>query len=252
MGHDDLERRLRTEQGPREDGYRPARLPADLGPRRRRAAGMPLLRWSLLGGAAVAAVLVVATAAALFSPSGDVGSTVSPSSTPTRAAEPTPTAAVTAAPSGELAACTSADFAVSTNPWGAAAGSRGTNVVLRLVDGAAPCTLDGAPAAGIDDASGQALVRTTPVSSSPLVLHPGEMVTVGISWSNWCQDPPAAPLGAWMVLSGTGDEPGADRIPLLASDGGEVPVPPCMAAAGDPGSMGITTFQPYSGPRPQG
>ena len=251
MGHEDLERRLRSESGPREDGYAPLPLPAGLSAADRPTP--PLLRWGLLGAAAAAAVVVVATATVLLAPPRESAGGPPPAAPSASAAlETSPTPTPTAEPSAELAPCAASDFAVSTDPWDAGAGSRGTTVVLRLVDGAAPCTLAGAPAAGIDDANGQALVRSTPVAGTSSVLDPGQMVTVGLHWSNWCQDQPATPLRAWMVLSGTGDEAGAERIPLIAKDGGDVLVPPCMGAAGDPASMGITDFQPFTGPRPQG
>src|SRR6187402_722919 len=124
MNDNDLERRLRAETGPREQGYAPSQLPetpdaAPGAPRRSH-----FMRGALVLGTVAAGVLAVLAASALMSPgapNGGVG------------AGGTSTSEATASPR-EPAACQPMDLELTAEPWGGAAGSRGTVVTISLAD----------------------------------------------------------------------------------------------------------------------
>ena len=120
MSDNDLERRLRSESGPREQGYAPSPLPEAPDA----AAGAPrrggMMRGALVLGTVAAGVLAVLAASALMSPgapNGGVGA--GETSTPRATASPP-----------EPAACQPIDLEMVAEPWGGAAGSRGTVVTI--------------------------------------------------------------------------------------------------------------------------
>jgi hypothetical protein len=245
MGHDDLERRLRTEQGPREARYTPVDLPSRLNADGLRAPLAPVLRFTLLGATAAAAVLAVVFVSSAFSGGpgvGDGGPTTGPSSSAPVSA--TPTAAPSGAPpsAGGPATCTGASIARQYEPWGGAAGSRGTVVTLSLADNATPCDLPQAVSVRVLDAMGTVLVQGTSQGAGSLPLAANAAYALGISWSNWCGATPQAVLrwqlrfgdaGSWIEMAGD-----------QASGTSGVPVPPCNGVGGT--SLSVTDLQPAS------
>jgi hypothetical protein len=234
MNDNDLERELRAQRGPREDGYQPATLPMTPGDRGAAANRRGFTRIGLLIGAGAAGALAVAVVAALLSGGGggpDVGS--GGSSAP---AQPTSTPP-------QLAACKAEDFAWSTDPWMGAAGSRGTTVLLRGVASLVGCRVDGAVSIEIRDADEQKLVGNTTISN--IRVAAGDVLEIGIAWSNWCGTDPAQPLSAVLRLPGDGTE-----VPLM-STGGEILIPPCNGES-QPSNLSITDIQPSTRAFPEG
>ncbi len=218
MNDNDLERDLRTQRGPREEGYVPARLPMALddaaaaGPRPSRVP-----RAAMLVAAGVAGALAVAIAAGVFSgPAPGVGANGSTS--------PSAEASTPAAGGG---ACGPQDVSMNGEPWGGAAGSRGTVVTVALAEGRDACQLGKGLAAQITDANGSVLVMSGPsAAGGPVALAPGDSYTIGISWSNWCAAAPAAPVSLALKMSGW------DAFATVnVANGGLDPVPPCMGSA---------------------
>jgi hypothetical protein len=250
---EEIERRLRREPGARERGFVPPTLPTSL-PATGRAGLVPAWRTArALAGVVAAVVLAVVTVTVaggalrdLGHGGGGIGSGVSPSPEPTLITLPSPTPLASGA-----APCGPYDFAVSAAAWDAAAGSRGTTMILRLVDSAAPCTLSGSPAAGIDAADGTSLVRADARDGAAMTLQRGAMVSIGLAWANWCGMEPQQPLSAWIVLPGSDMSRAGERIPVVAASGQEIPVPPCNGQS-QPASLSITDFAAYAGPVPEG
>lgn len=231
MGHDDLERRLRTERGPREAGYAPADLPATIEQRERPRRAASVMRVGLLAGAAVAALLAVAIVSGLGRGGnanvGGVGSG-SPTASPSSAlATPTPVASTGGA-------CAAGDVVSTAEPWGGAAGGRGTIVTVTLADGAAACDVATGPRGRMVDGSGAQLVVSDVAVTGTTRLEPGARYTVGVEWSNWCQSAPAGPVGLELQLDGSSWMP-------VAVSGGADPVPPCNGT--DPTSLSVTELQ---------
>ena len=222
MNDNDLERDLRSQRGPREEGYTPAGLPMTLDDGPAHAAGISRLpRAALFAGVAVAGALAVALVGGIFSGSGpDVGSgSESPSA---------------AASSPAVGVCTPVDVTLQREPWGGAAGSRGTVVTVSLADGRYPCALGGRVAGLISDASGAVLVSGQSAAAAAVKLEPNQAFTVGVAWSNWCGADPASPVLALKF------EGWAAAIPV---NRGDAPVPPCNGA-GAPSALSVTGLEP--------
>lgn len=236
MNNDDLERQLRAQAGPREVGYQPTVLPATLEAEPRRSRPLSASRMALVGAAVLAgaALAIALTRVPQPAPSG-VGAGGSPGPSPTVRATPT---------QPEPATCVAGDFAWSTDPWGGAAGSRGTNVLLRGVTSLTGCLIAGDVSVQIRDANGQVLVSAT--TTSHLRSTAGDVFEIGIAWSNWCGQDPAAPLTAALQLPGD-----ATEVPLVAPGDAGIPVPPCNGE-GQPSNLSVTEIQPSTKAFPDG
>jgi hypothetical protein len=235
--HDKLERALRTQPGPREEGYHAMELPRSLDetqPRRR----SPLARTATLVPAVVAAFLVVSVVGAAlsgWSPFGPAGDTPLTSTTSTTVA----TATGTATPSGEAATCPISDIAMTAAAWDAGAGSRGTIATVSLVDGRAACTISTAVDGVIADASGVSLVQgSSREPARTIVLEPGDAQQVGVAWSNWCAAAPDGPVRLFLRPQGQ-----SSFVEVRYPAGGADPVPPCMGE-NVPSNLSLTELQP--------
>lgn len=237
MSHDDLERRLRTESGRHDSGYRAVPLPASLdaakgGQRPRRLA---LLLATVIAGAATAIIAIALLAAPGRSPVGEEAVT-----------PPVPNASATVAPTptpSDPVGCLGTDLATSTERWGGAAGSRGTTLRIALADGALPCALPAQLELRMAGADGALLVSGA--SSGPaggtLLLDSGTTYALGVAWSNWCGE---RPDGAHLELrTGALDDWTAIETP----PGGADPVPPCLGS-GQPSSLNIAGLEPSTMP----
>jgi hypothetical protein len=216
MNDHDLEEQLRSQRGPREDGYTPMPLPAS--PEASRRAGPSgLVRAGMFVGAAAAGVVVIAAAAGFFSRSapGVGSSTPSPSAVPT---------------------CKGHEVRLAAEPWGGAAGSRGTVVTVTLDSTASPCALPGPIAAEIYDYRDAVLVTGMPSSAPPSVeLEPGVAYTIGIAWSNYC-GPDPTPVALLLKV------PGDDIPVLVGAPAGAEAVPPCNGQ-GSPSTLSVTALE---------
>ena len=243
MNDHDLERDLRTQHGPREEGYTPARLPMTLG-EVPVASGVPsrLPRAAMLVGAGLAGALAVAIASGAFSGPGP-GVGASDSASPSASASPSPSAAAStpaaSTPAAGSGACGPQDVSLVAEPWGGAAGSRGTVVTLALAEGHEACMLGKGLAAEIVDANGSVLVTTAAAEPGGSVsLEPGASFTIGITWSNWCVAAPAAPVTLQLKMSGW-----ESFVAVPVPTGGDDPVPPCMGST-EPTVLSCSGLEP--------
>jgi hypothetical protein len=191
MNDNELERRLRSETGPREEGYVPAQLPATLegarpsGPSR-------LTRMAVLIPAVAAGVGVVAVAGALLSGTGPGPILSGPSPTPVSSTPP------------PLEPCQPADVAFYADPWGGAAGSRGTVVTISLAEGRYPCVFGPLTSARIEMSGGPTLIDgQSDVQDVLVTLEAGSQWEVAVLWSNWCGEPADALQLAWYPTAPT-------------------------------------------------
>jgi hypothetical protein len=229
--HDDLERRLRSQRGPREDGYIPSTLPASVDAERQGELGAsPLLRASMLVGVALAGALAVAAVGGMLSGrSPGVGTNgTTPAGGSASASPPDSPGSGTCEPS---------DVTLTSEAWGGAAGSRGTVATITLAAGRPACILPAALAVQIHGADGTLLVSGESVAAGgPVSLEPGAAFASGIAWSNWCGSDPAAPvtvalrLGSW-----------ASWEPVNVPAGGVSPIPPCLGDG--PTTLSVSEFQ---------
>jgi hypothetical protein len=229
MNDQDLERELRSQRSPREDGYAPTRLPMTLEdgmPSAPRRSMVP--RVALFAGAALAGALAVAVVTGILSgPGPDVGSDGSPSAQPT------------ASVPGD---CGPRDVAFSAEPWGGAAGSRGTVVTISLAGDRPECLLPSAVVGKVMDADWNVLVSSVVAGAGgrSVLLAPGAVYTIGVAWSNWCGEPPAPPVILSLKAEGW-----SAFAQVSVPDGGTDPVPPCMGGS-TPSSLSVTIPQPAS------
>jgi hypothetical protein len=231
MNDNDLERRLRAESGPRERGYIPAQMPSTLddggsSTRRQRMVHAPIL---LL--AAVAGVIVVAAAARLLGGGAPLVGSGSPTSQPSASLEATPSSS--AEPTTEPGTCAPNDLSYAAEPWGGAAGSRGTVLNARRSDPATTCYLPLAIEVTIRDAAGSVVISgiAPPMEVDSILIHRGGPA-ISVVWSNWCGPAIARPLS--LEISFGASEP----FPVGVAEGGDDPVPPCLGA--DESQLSVT------------
>jgi len=230
MNDNDLERQLRTQAGPREEGYVPARLPDSLddAPAHRPS---PVMRAAVLIPAVAAGVLVVGITAAAIRGFGSNGSNVGGAGS----SEPTASAS-----SAEQVACSAGDVTFAAEPWGGAAGSRGTVVSVALKDGASACLISKNVSARITDANGAIVVSSTSLGMllpNKLLRH-GDVFSLGVAWSNFCGDTPADPLSLQVRFGNIPDWMTVDESVSAPT----IPVPPCLGV-NSPGNLSITDLQ---------
>ena len=230
MNDKDLERALRAQRGPREEGYVAADLPVSLDASKLGHGPSRMLRAAVMVPGAVAGALAAVAIATVLSQPAPIGpgaqGSASPVQSPSASAEPT--------------ACQMQDLAVSAEQWGAAAGSRGTVVTVGIADGAAPCLVKSGAYARITDASGRDLVGSDldRMRHPDALVGPGDSYTIGIAWSNWCAAQPQQPV----ALSIRIEDWNQWLVVPVPPDGAD-PVPPCLGE-GEPSGLSATHLEP--------
>ena len=227
MNDNELERRLRSESGPREQGYEARALPASPESKENRRRGN-VLRVAVIAPAVAAGIMAVAIGGALLSaPRGsNNGVGEGPTSTPT----PLPRY------DGERANCIDGDLVFAVEPWGGAAGSRGTTVTATLKDGRTPCPVSTFVTARIVDSDGEVVAAMEPYTLQVrprVLLRPEDSLSFGVSWSNWCDDAPNVPLALEFVV---GPSQETFSVPPVL-------VPPCVGG-GEASVLNVTELQP--------
>ena len=165
-----------------------------------------------------------------------------PSPSPSVVASPSPS--TSAAPSSNppasppaAVACTVLEIRATGGPWGGAAGSRGSDIVVEN-RGAAPCLLPAGPVIAIVDQGGTALMTSTPppVGSGP-ELGPGGTIGFSLALGNWCQQPVSLPLRFRLAL--VGEAVDIEGLAVTTADD----LPPCNGP-GQPATLSTTAWQP--------
>jgi hypothetical protein len=135
--------------------------------------------------------------------------------------------------------CAPTDLALTGGGWGAAAGSRGTDVSVEN-RGSSACMLPAGPAVAVVDPAGTVLLESAPVADEGApILEPGAVATFTILFSNWCQEGTTLPLH--VVLRA-----GADSIPIPGLDMTGDDLPPCNGP-GQPPALSANPWQLVSG-----
>lgn len=245
MTRDELERALRSTVDPHERAYRATSLPASVEEARRvqRSSRSPRAPWGVVRAVAAVAVVIVAAVgitAGYRLVTRDAGSGTGEGLVPTVA----PTS--TSVPSGAPRACRAADFAITSDPWDAGAGSRGTRVVFRAADSLGACVLGGQLTARIVDGGGEELVAADSDATPSVTVTGGAQLEIGVAWSNWCGAAPTEPLELRVRFPSDSQE-----AALVPPAGTSILVPPCMGA-GQATSLSVTRFEASTRPSPEG
>jgi hypothetical protein len=171
---------------------------------------------------------------------GACGNPPSPSPSAPQSATPSPSAAPSSVPpsaSPVEAACASADIGATGGPWGGAAGSRGSDVVVEN-RGAAGCLLPARPTIALVDQAGTVLLANTPPQSGAgPSLEPGGTIGFSLLIGNWCNQSVTLPLHFSLALAD--DAVAIGDLAVTTIDD----LPPCNGP-GQPASLSATEWEP--------
>jgi hypothetical protein len=149
-----------------------------------------------------------------------------PSAVPSSAA-PSPTA---------VAACASSDVRATGGPWGGAAGSRGSDVVVENV-GAAACLLPAGATVALVDEAGSVILSSAPAQAgSGPELAPGATIGFSLVFSNWCEQDVSLPLRFQLALAS--DTADIEDLAVTTTD----ELPPCNGPD-QPATLSTTDWQ---------
>lgn len=160
---------------------------------------------------------------------------------PSPSPSPSAVASNSAAPSSSapgpsiVAACAATDIRATGGPWGGAAGSRGSDIVVQN-QGATPCLLPAGPAIALVD-SGGAVLLSTPAQAGPgPSVAPGGTIGFSLVIGNWCAQGEQLPLHFRLALAGDA----VDIANLVVASAGDLP--PCNGP-GQPANLSTTGWQ---------
>jgi hypothetical protein len=137
----------------------------------------------------------------------------------------------------ESGVCTSADVRAMGGPWGAAAGSRGTDISVENV-GSSWCLLPASPGVALVGAAGSTLLASSPVpDGSGRTIGPGETIGFSLVFSNWCDQAVGLPLHFRLALA-SGEIEIADLAVTSADE-----LAPCNGP-GQPAVLSATEWEP--------
>ncbi len=172
-----------------------------------------------------------------------MGCSPSPSTTP--APTPTQTVAPTGpgpTPVGSVGpqACAAGNLAARITGWDGAAGHRfGTFEMTNTAVDA--CVVPERAQPQLVDGTGRVLIDGDGVApGGSVLLEAGSTLSAAVDTSNYCGDPPVAPVTVAIALPGTDIRIVA--APFAPDD--VTGVPPCNGAPGSPGSIELRAWQP--------
>lgn len=168
-----------------------------------------------------------------------VGACANPPS-PSPSASQRPSASPSGAPStasGSETACASTELTAMGGPWGGAAGSRGSDVVIQNTGAAACLLLAGPTVAMVDPAGIVVLSNTPPQVGVARSIEPGGKLGFSLVLGNWCDQQVRVPLHFSLALPND-----AVNITSLAVNTLD-DLPPCNGP-GQPASLSTTDWEP--------
>jgi hypothetical protein len=135
-----------------------------------------------------------------------------------------------------MAACARGDLRVTGGPWGGAAGSRGSDIVVENV-GAAACLLPAAATVAILDQADTVLLTSAPVQAGiGPELAPGTTTGFSMLIGNWCDQAVALPLSFRLALAS--DTAAIENLAITTTD----ELPPCNGPD-QPATISTTDWQ---------
>ncbi len=138
---------------------------------------------------------------------------------------------------GSPAACASADIGATGGPWGGAAGSRGSDIVVDNW-GVAACLLPAGPTIALVDQSGTVLLANTPAQvGTGAEIAPSGTIGFSLLFGNWCDQPVSLPLHFQLALASAVVE--IQGLSVSTRDD----LPPCNGP-GQPASLSTTDWEP--------
>jgi len=172
---------------------------------------------------------VVAACGNPVTPSPPVSASPSPTETPVPSSAPPSASAV--------GACASAHVVATGGPWGGAAGSRGSDVLVEN-RGAAPCLLPAGPTIAFVDQDGTAILTSSPpLAGAGPELAVGGTIGLSLVLGNWCDTSVILPLHFRLALASDGID--VDELVVATVDD----LPPCNGP-GQPATLSATAWDP--------
>jgi hypothetical protein len=161
----------------------------------------------------------------------------SPSPSPSTSATPTAGPSSAAPTTSAVAACTSADIRATGGPWGGAAGSRGSDIMVENI-GTASCLLPAGATIAVVDQGGTVLISNAPppAGTGPEIA-PGATVGFSLVLGNWCDQPVGLPFHLRLALAA--DAVDIEGLAVTTADD----LPPCSGPS-QPATLSTTDWQP--------
>jgi hypothetical protein len=163
--------------------------------------------------------------------------------TPSPSAPPSPSPTVSPSPSpatpsaSSVAACATTDVVATGGPWGGAAGSRGSDVVVEN-RGTSPCLLPAGPTVALVDQGGVAILTSSPtLAGAGPELPAGGSIGFSLLLGNWCDQTVSLPLRLRLALASDGID--IDELVVATLDD----LPPCNGP-GQPATLSTTEWAP--------
>jgi hypothetical protein len=179
----------------------------------------------------IARIALIAVVAALLA--GACGNPPNPS--PTTSASPPVSPSASSSATG--AACADADITATGGPWGGAAGSRGSDIMVTNA-GAVACVLPAGPTVAMVDQGGTVvLANTPPQSGAGPSLAAGSSIGFSLVIGNWCDQQVSLPLHFSLALAAGAVDIGGLFATTLDD------LPPCNGP-GQPATISTTAWQP--------
>jgi hypothetical protein len=161
-----------------------------------------------------------------------------PSPSPSPSAAPSSATPSSQAPSASAAeaACTAAGITATGGPWGGAAGSRGSDVVVAN-GGSAGCLLPASPTIAVVDQAGTVLLSNAPAQAGTgPSIAPGGTIGFSLVIGNWCEQAVNLPLHISLALAS--ETVDIDALTIATVDD----LPPCNGP-GLPASLSTTEWE---------
>jgi hypothetical protein len=178
------------------------------------------------------AVLVAAFVTACSNP---VTPSPSEPASPSASVSPSPSPATPSA--SAVAACGSADVVATGGPWGGAAGSRGSDVVVEN-RGTSGCLLPAGPTVALVDQAGTAILTSSPtLAGAGPELAAGGSLGFSLLLGNWCDQTVSLPLRLRLALASGGID--INELVVATLDD----LPPCNGP-GQPATLSTTEWAP--------
>lgn len=180
------------------------------------------------------AIALAMLAAALL---GACGNPPSPSPSASASATPSPAPSSAAPTTSAAVACSAGDIRATGGPWGGAAGSRGSDIVVENV-GAGLCQLPAGATIALVDQAGTVLLTNTPAQAGTgPEIAPAATVGFSLVMGNWCDQPVGLPLHFRLALAG--DTIDIEGLAVTTAD----ELPPCNGPD-QPATLSTTDWQP--------
>jgi hypothetical protein len=124
-----------------------------------------------------------------------------PTPAPTTIATPSPVPSSNAPTSSSTAACTTTDIRATGGPWGGAAGSRGSDIILENV-GTTPCLLPATATVALVDPAGTVVLTNAPAQAGTgPEVPPAGRIGFSLVLGNWCDQAVSLPLRVELALA---------------------------------------------------